>query len=138
MYTSLTKLAIELEEIVEWQRTPEVVEHEDYVRMIERAFKRMLIDTGRAAEFDDNKIHKEDTVYVDFDLKIDEQAYMLICAQLDFFKKVQTDVNNIVGYTTDALTVTNADKPYAHLQDTINHLEQERRITYYKMVRYCL
>jgi len=63
---------------------------------------------------------------------------VLICAQINFFKKVQADVNNIVGYTTDALTVTNADKPYVHLQDTIDKLEQERRIIYYKMVRFAL
>lgn len=53
-----------------------------------------------------------------------------------FFKKVQSDVNNIVGYTTDALSITNADKPYAHLQDTIGELEKERRIVFFKMVPY--
>ena len=48
------------------------------------------------------------------DFLIDEEAYILICAQIEFFRKVQSDVNNIVGYTTDALTVTNADKPYTN------------------------
>lgn len=60
----------------------------------------------------------------------------MLVAQIGFFKKVQADVNNIVGYTTNALTVTGADKPYAHLQDTIANLENERRIVYYKMHRY--
>jgi len=73
--------------------------------------------------------------YVD-DLPIDEEKYVLLVAQITFFKRVQSDVNNIVGYTTDALSVTNADKPYAHLQDTIMNLENERRILFYKMTNY--
>lgn len=60
----------------------------------------------------------------------------MLVAQIAFFKRVQTDVNNIVSYTTDALSVANADKPYGHLQDTIGALENERRIVFYKMTDY--
>ncbi len=74
--------------------------------------------------------------YFDYDLPIDEEKYVLLIAQIMFFKKVQSDVNNIVSYTTDALSITNADKPYAHLQDTILNLENERRIVFYKMTSY--
>ena len=70
------------------------------------------------------------------DLPIDEEKYVLLTAEIAFFKKVQSDVNNIVGYTTDALSITNADKPYAHLQDTIRDLESERRIVFFKMTSY--
>lgn len=72
------------------------------------------------------------------DLPIDEEEYVLLCAQIGFFNQVKTDVNNIVGYTTDALSVTNADKPYANIKDSIEKLENERRITYYKMIRYVM
>jgi hypothetical protein len=72
------------------------------------------------------------------DLPIDEAEYVLLCAQIGFFNQVKTDVNNIVGYTTDALSVTNADKPYANIKDSIEKLENERRITYYKMIRYVM
>lgn len=44
----------------------------------------------------------------------------------------------MVGYSTNALTVTNADKPYANVKDTIEKLDNERRIVYYKMSRYAL
>lgn len=70
------------------------------------------------------------------DLKIDELRYAFLSAKIAFFQKVQTDVNNIVGYTTDALTVTNADKPYQNLAGTIDGLENERRKIYYSMVRH--
>lgn len=71
-------------------------------------------------------------------MPIDEEEYVLLCAQIGFFNQVKTDVNNIVGYTTDALSVTNADKPYANIKDSIEKLENERRITYYKMIRYVM
>lgn len=62
----------------------------------------------------------------------------MLIAKIAFFNQVAADVNNIVGYTTDALSVTHADKPYANISDTIKMLENERRITYYKMHRYAL
>ena len=145
MGTSVTALAGELMDITRWQKTPEAILHEQYELMIVKAIKRLLIDTGRASTYQDSLIRQEvdattqeATTWFDMNFLIDEEAYILICAQIEFFRKVQSDVNNIVGYTTDALTVTNADKPYANLKDTLGQLEQDRRITYYKMVRYCL
>lgn len=99
----------------------------------------MFIQTGRGTQyeydwlvFDDNGI----LLSVTQDLKIDELRYAYLTAKIEFFKQVQTDVNNIVGYTTDALTVTNADKPYQNLEQTIAGLEQERRKVFYTMVRH--
>lgn len=72
------------------------------------------------------------------DLPIDEKHYAILSAKIEFFRRVQTDVNNIVGYTTDALTVTNADKPYVNLASTIDDLKEERRMIHYKMIRHAL
>lgn len=41
-------------------------------------------------------------------------------------------VNARVGYTTDAFSVTNADKPYLYISDTIKELKKERDIIHYK------
>lgn len=145
MGTSITALAQQLMEIVRWQKTPEMLTPQQYEQMIVKAIKRLLIDTGRASTYSETLLRKEvdadtgaEATWIDLSFLIDEEAYILICAQIEFFRKVQSDVNNIVGYTTDALTVTNADKPYANLKDSLANLEQDRRITYYKMVRYCL
>lgn len=111
--------------------------------MIIQGLVRLYIDTGRASAFNISMIHNGaeleepvDGLVFDVDLPIDEAEYVKLVAQIGFFRRVQTDVNNIVGYTTDAMTITNADKPYANLQTTINDLERERRIIYYKMGRY--
>lgn len=141
MGTSVTAQAEQLMDVTSWQKTPELLQPEQYEQMIIKAIKRLLIDTGRAPMYKDSLVHYDEiaaVTYIDLNFEIDEEAYILICAQIEFFRKVQSDVNNIVGYTTDAQTVTNADKPYSNQKDTLGQLEQDRRITYYKMVRYCL
>ena len=139
--TNISELAEELKDATAWQRTPEVLYDFDYQRMIISGIKTLYIDTGRASAYNKNMISWEkteegDVLFFSDDLPIDEEKYVLLTAQIAFFKRVQSDVNNIVGYTTDALTVTNADKPYAHLQDTVANLENERRIVFYKMTNY--
>ena len=47
-------------------------------------------------------------------------------------------MNRIVGYTTDAMSITNADKPYANISQTIAELLNRQRILYYKMTRFTL
>lgn len=139
--TNIVDLVEELKDATAWQKTPFRLTGYDYTRMIHRAIKTLFIDTGRTFEYSDDLFIQDengDDVF-NYDLKIDEEKYVLLTAQISFFKKVQSDVNNIVSYSTDALTVTSADKPYAHLQDTIGELENERRIVFYKMSRFaCL
>ena len=135
---SLTAMAAELQEHTAWQETPELLTEEQYIGMIIRGLKRLYIDTGRASEYKDENIIRSDDLYYNADLLIDEQYYIMLCSQIDFFKKVQSDVNNVMSYTTNALSVTNADKPYANLKNTIEDLEKERRIVYYKMARFTL
>lgn len=138
--TNISELANELKDATRWQKTPLPLSDNDYVSIIIRALKRLYFDTGRASVFNMDMITKNDDENVCFteDLPIDEEEYVLLCAQIGFFNQVKTDVNNIVGYTTDALSVTNADKPYANIKDSIEKLENERRITYYKMIRYVM
>lgn len=143
MAISVTEMAETLKEETAWQRTPEPISLEQYEAMVAKAIKRLYVDTSRVFEYSpalmiitENETGR--TILFDKDLPIDEELYVMLCAKIEFFRKVQSDVNNIVGYTTDALSVTNADKPYAHLKDTICDLENERRIVYYKMIRYCM
>lgn len=136
---SITKMAEELKDYTAWQATPEQLDDEQYVDMIIRGIKRLYIDTNRPSAYSDEMILEEDDeLWFNADLPINEQYYAMLCARIEFMKKVQSDVNNIVGYTTNALTVTNADKPYQNLKNSLDELERERRIVYYKMVTYTL
>ena len=138
MSTSLTKMAVALQDETSWQRTPQTLRLDDYVQMIQNGIKRLYIDTSRASEFNYNMISDSNGSDVIFsqDLPIDEEEYVMVCAKINFFRRVATDVNNIVGYTTNALSVTNADKPYSNIKNTLEDLENERRIIFYKMTNY--
>lgn len=57
-------------------------------------------------------------------------------AQIEFLEKVRADKNAIVGYTTDALSVTHADKPYQYISGTIAELRQQIRTAFYKLVSF--
>lgn len=140
MATVLTELISELRDNTSWQKTPLPLMDADYVNMTKRAIRQLYVDTGRASIYHSGLFTEDADGIVSFseDLRADEIEYILICAQINFFKRVATDVNNIVGYVTDALTVTNADKPYANLKDTMDRLENERRIKYYKMHRFAM
>jgi hypothetical protein len=137
---NITEIAEELQEITAWQETPEILSSNDYVKIVVRAVKKFFVDINRPEEYDMTlwtTDENENTCY-DRVFLLDEEEYIRILCKIEFFKRVQTDVNNSFGYSTDALTVTNADKPYANLKNTIDDLEHERRIVFNKMVRYTL
>lgn len=134
----ITALADTLHARVEWQKTPEEVYQDDLAEYILLGIKDLFIMTGRAMLFSNDSVTYEDDIPVSYDstLMVDEQEYVLIVAQVAFFSKVKTDVNKHVGYTTDALSVTHADKPYRYLSETIADLEHHKRMLWFKMARY--
>lgn len=138
---NISELASRLHSETEWQKTPVELADEDYRDMIVYGLRKLLIDTGRAQMYDSALLvsnSETGETHYDIVLDIDEEEYILLVAQQQFYRRVANDVNNIVGYTTDALTVTNADKPYANIKDTLSNLENERRILYFKMCRYAM
>lgn len=140
---NITEMASELQEVTAWQDTPQALLADDYIRIVQRAVRNFFVDINRASEFSKDKyitevIDEKEVVFYDRDFLADEEVYILILCKIEFFQRVQTDVNNAFGYTTNALTVTNADKPYKNLAETLNGLYHERRIKFNKMVRYTL
>jgi len=135
-----TETAKELQEIVAWQQTPLPLTDDDYMKVVIRAVRRFFVDINHPEEYDIVNWTTNDTDEVCYNrlFNVTEETYIFLLCQLEFFKRVQMDVNDRFSYTTNALSVTNADKPYANLQQTINDLEHERRIVFNKMVRYTL
>lgn len=127
--TDVEQLAVELKQRTEWQDTPVELEDADYQEIVVQAIRHLYVMTGRYLQFVRN---------TEIELTADEFEYVLTTAEMGFYRKVQADVNRIVGYSTDAMTITNADKPYANLSQTLTELANRQRILYYKMVRYTL
>lgn len=102
--------------------------------------RRFFVDINHPADYDRTLYTMDDdgNTYYDRDFLADEIEYILCISKISFFQRVQTDVNNMFSYTTNALSVANADKPYANLQNTLTDLEDDRRILFNKMVRYTM
>lgn len=106
----LTQLATELQQRTQWQQTPVQMIEADYLEIARQAVRHLYVMTGRYTQCDVDDVPE---------LNADEYEYVLTTAEISFYRRVQSDVNRIIGYSTDAMTITNADKPYANISQTI-------------------
>ncbi len=138
--TDLVRLAEALFDRIEWQNVPDTVDMVDIGKYIANAIRHLYTMTGRALRFSEDMFQMEGDMYVSFSesLALDEREYVLLSAQIEFLRKVQTTVDDLTSYTTDAMSVSHGDKPYANLQQTITDLESMRRTIWYKMARFHL
>lgn len=138
--TDIMLQAKRLYERIEWQNVPEVMAQEDLSSIIADGIRDLYVMTGRAMQFDESLFSKEEDMYVAFsnDLLLDEQEYVLATAEIMFYRKVQTSVNQQTSYTTDAMALTHGDKPFANLQQTIDEARRKQRMYWFKMPRYHL
>ena len=145
--TDLGALCKRIYDKIEWQRFPvgftDTQKQEMILNELIEAIKDLFVVTGRAMEYYDYDYvyeEQEDGTLVpsefSYDLILDEELYVICKAQVGIFGKVRAQYNDLLGYTTNALTVTNADKPYSYLTGTIEELEADMRRYYYKMVRF--
>ena len=141
MAYSLTAMADELKYRTELQDPPRPISDDEYIRNALRGIKRLYVDTNRAAAYKNASLSEDPEtgeVFFSEDLDIIEEEYALICGQISFLNWIKGKYAGIVGYSTDAITITNADKPYTNVKDALAGLENDRRITYYKMVKYTM
>ena len=139
--TNVDELTEELMSYVEFQQLPRTIDYDEYRAMVVRGIRKLYVDTGRSGSYtgvlytindDDGKLYFRD------DLGADEVEYVLILSQMEFYRTIRASVNEMVSYTTDALSVTQGDKPYANITGTLNELENEGRIVYFKMIPYTI
>lgn len=140
--TDVVSLAKQLNKKIRWQETPETVSIEDQVDLIVDAIRLLYVHSGRTFLFSEDKFtYDEDeqgNLVVTFDdtLMADEIEWVLMTAQIEFYKMVQAGHDDDVSYTTDAMSVTHGDKPYEHIGASIDRLENDRRIVWTRMVRF--
>ena len=136
--TDVVALAAKQYDRIEWQNVPDDISQDDMVDFIADAIRFLYVMTGRALQFDEEKFVRDDGLYTFFadDLLLDECEYVLVTAEISFYKKVQTGVSDLVSYTTDAMSVTHGDKPFANLQQKIIDLTTYQKMIWYKMVRF--
>lgn len=139
--TDVVALAKRLFKRIQWQSTPQDVTQSDMCNYIAEGIIWLYTMTGRGETFDDMWFsYDENGCVVSFknDLPADEKQYVLLSAQIDFVRKSQQSVDMLTSYSTDAMTVTHGDKPFANLQQMLTDLESQRNRVWHKMERYHL
>lgn len=136
--TDILALAAQQHKRIEWQNVPYDVHIDDMCDNIVRAIEHLYVVTGRALSFKEDMFVVDAGLYTGFtqDLPLDEKLYVLLTAEIDFYTKVQTSVSDLTSYTTDAMSISHGDKPFANLQQKLIDLNEERKMVWYKMVRY--
>ena len=138
--TDLIAMTEKLVDNIEWQLVPVDMTIDDCVPFVIDAIQYFYVMSGQASRYSDELIIYDDErpAYFNADFEIDERLYILTTAQIEFYRKVQSDVSELMSYSTDAMTVANADKPYANLAGIINDLKGKQIEIWHKMTRYNL
>ena len=125
---------------IEWQEVPREITNNELTIYIAEAIRWLYTMTGRARLFNEEwfTLTEAGDGYVSFeyDLPLDEREYVLVTAQINYLRMAQSDVDTMTSYSTDAMSVTNGDKPYANLQQTITDLTLQQQQIWYKMNRF--
>ena len=137
--TDVVALAQRLYRRINQQTTPDTVGWVDLVHFIEDAIEDLYVISGRALQYSEDKFELDESgnaaTFAD-DLKLDEKKWVVLKAEIQFFKWVQASVDDQTSYTTDAMAVTHGYKPYEHIGSTIDRLEAELNRVWYTMTRY--
>ena len=119
--TSLLEIQATLTSNVKFQAIPIPMVTNDYLNFTIQGAKRLYVDEGI-----------EDNFLIDFNkttntlsriLTLTEIEYVCICAELAFRTQIKDDINAIVGYSTNAISITGANSPYKNAEATISALE---------------
>lgn len=124
---------------IEWQMVPEDLTVDDCVPFILNGIRDWYVWKGAAMQYSDSLLirnEERETIMWNADFHIDEEQWIICDAAIRFYQKVQSDVNELESYTTDAMAVANADKPYKNLADMILNLKERRLELWHKMPRY--
>ena len=138
--TDLIALTKRLYRRIEWQRVPDYVTREDLSQYIVDGVRELYVMTGRALLFTEGLVTYDGELAMELadTLPLDEQEYVLVCAEIAFYAKVQSTVSDLTSYTTDAMAVSHGDKPFANLQQKLDDLNRQKIQLWYKMSRYHL
>ena len=137
--TDVVKLANRLYRRINQQQTPVQVGWIDLVQKIEDAIEDLYVISGRSSQFSEDMFEVDESgSVVSFanDLELDERKWVVKKAEIEFYKWVQASVDDQKSYSTDAMSVTHGDKPYEHIGQTIDRLQEELNRIWYAMTRF--
>lgn len=125
--TDITKLVSRLYKRLQWQKTPTDLYDEDLSEFIAEGIQFLYVNTTRQHKFSEDMFEKDGDLYVSFSetLHPEEVLYVLKYAELQFYRMVSTHYDEMVSYSTDALTVTHGDKPFQNINTLVEKCEAQ-------------
>ena len=132
MSTSILSIKDKLVKSTRHQRTPATYDDDDYIDFCVDGCQRFYIDTGIEASWDSEYTDCA-TPILSRDLDLIEKEYCLVCAEIQFFENVRNHWNTLVSYTTNALKIANANKPFEFIDETIRKKENRLIELFHKM-----
>ena len=119
--TSLTDIQTDLISNVKFQATPIQMADEDYIEFTIKGIKRLYTDEGIEDDFITDFDKTNFTILRD--LNLTESEYACIASEIAFRNQIKNDINAIIGYSTNAISITGANSPYKNAEATILLLE---------------
>lgn len=111
------------------QRTPTTYSDADYLNFVITGFKRLYNDTGKEGDWS-NEFSVDS---LSRDLNLLELEYGSKCSEIEVLKNIRNAWNTLVSYTTNALTISNAFKPFEFLTKQINEHENHLIQIFHRM-----
>lgn len=91
---------------------------DDYLDLATQGYQKLYIDCGWSTWDADYT----SSTSISKDLTLTQKQYAGISSELKFWEQAIADWGTLVGYTTDSLTITNAQKPAEFIEKRINYL----------------
>lgn len=132
MSTSISDIKDELKEKVTYYRQRGTAyTDDDYLEMSVRGTKKLYIDCGWTTWDSEYTSGATPTVSVDLDLT--QTEYAILSSELKFWEQALCDWFTMVGYTTNALTITYPHKPAEFIQEKIKSIKTDLVELFQKM-----
>lgn len=138
--TDLVKLVKEKQyPRIEWQPIPVDMTIDDLNKALVAAIEYFYMMAGKSAQYSDDLVIKDEEdvpIFFNADFELDERMFIIQTALVMFYEKAQTNLSEEKGYTTDAMAVTNAEKPFKNVGEIVEREKKEQTRIWHKMSRY--
>lgn len=132
MSTSLLEISTTLQNSMRFQKTPVTLTSNDYLDLAKDGCMRFYTDIGISDKWNIEFVNGA-TPTVTRNLSITEMEYVLVASQISFFYWIRMAWNTLISYTTNALSVANANKPFEQISKSIDELESRLTEIFYKI-----
>jgi hypothetical protein len=135
MSTNVLEIRDSLKDNVKFyrQRTPIIYTYSDseYLKLTKKGIQKLYVDIGWTTWSTDYVDAATPTISKD--LTLVEKEYCLIASEIAFWNQCLSDWNTVVGYTTDALSITHTNKIGETVTETLERLRNDLSELFYKL-----